>query len=65
MGYNVKGKVVPLHPMKAYCGNAFIVHVLKLGMKVSGQLHVLTGLPLGKEPTAFIERYFGQISGPV
>jgi hypothetical protein len=60
MGYNVKGKVVPLHPMKAYCGN-----VLNLGMKVSGQLHVLTGLPLGKEPTAFIERYFGQISGPV
>jgi hypothetical protein len=58
----VKGKVVRVHPVKAYCeigGTAPLV--FNLGERLSGQLCALAGIASGKEFPAFIEHKFGWV----
>ena len=58
----MKGKVVHVHPVKAYCGiGGMVPLVLNLGERLSGQLCASVGIPSGKESPAFIEPKFGWV----
>jgi len=57
---SVKGKVVRIHHVKAYCGiGGTVPLVLNIGKRLNGQLHALAGISSGKESPAFIEHKFG------
>ena len=54
---SVKGRVVYVHPVKAYCGSGdTVLHVLNLGEELSDQICALAGIPSGKESPGFIEQ---------
>jgi len=59
---SVKGKVVHVRHVKAYCGiGGTVPLVLNLGERLSGQLRALAGISSGKESPAFIEHKFGWV----